>query len=288
MQGIVLENLSKRFGDNTALDRVSLTLEPERIYGLLGRNGAGKSTLISSITSRIVPTSGHITIDGMSAFENDAAQGRVYAMGEARYMPDDTRVYQLFATTQLFYPGFDMDYALRLAGRFKLPVKKKLKGLSTGYATIAKLVAALATDAPYVLLDEPVLGLDANHRELFYRELLDNYSRRPRTFLLSTHLIEEIAGLIEHVIILHGGKVLLDRTAEEAKAMGYSVSGKAQDVDAYCKGRDVLTMETLGGLKTASLLGAPRDVPPALAVTPLELQQLFIRLTQAQEGSVSQ
>jgi ABC-2 type transport system ATP-binding protein len=281
---IQIQNVTMRYGPTVALRDVSLRLEERRIYGLLGRNGAGKSTLINAITNRIIPTQGSVRINGMPAAENNAAQGLVYAMGEKRYMPDETRVTEFFAWTKWFYPGFNLAYAMDLAQRFKLPVKKRLKGLSTGYSTIAKLIAALATDAPYVLLDEPVLGLDANHRELFYRELLANYAENPRTFVLSTHLIEEISGIIEQVVVLHGGKVLIDKPADEVKAMGHSVSGRAQDVDAYCAGRDVLSTHALGGLKTASVLGGAGDVPTGLEITPLDLQQLFVRLTDAQEG----
>lgn len=281
---IAVKDLTMRFGDQTALENISLTLHEGRIYGLLGRNGAGKTTLINLITNRLIPTGGSVTIDGEPSMENDRALGKVYAMGETSYMPDDTRVKTLFQSMSLFYPGFDSAYALSLAEKFGLPLKKKIRSLSTGYATICKLVAALATDVPYVLLDEPVLGLDANHRALFYRELLENYGRRPRTFVLSTHLIEEIAGLIEHVVVIHGGKLLLDRSAEDVKQMGYSVSGRAEDVDAYCAGRDLLSRETLGGMAMASLLGRPQTPPPEIQVQPLELQQLFVRLTDAQEG----
>ena len=86
----------------------------------------------------------------------------------------------MFRWTADFYPGFDMEYAESLAKEFGLDIKKKLKGLSTGYLTISKLITALACPAPYVIFDEPVLGLDANHRELFYRRLIENYAARPR------------------------------------------------------------------------------------------------------------
>lgn len=282
-EAITMNHLTMRYGEHTALDNVSLTLERGKIYGLLGRNGAGKTTLINLITNRLIPTGGGVTIDGEAAVENDEAQSKVYAMGETAYLPDDAKVLGLYQWVKAFYPGFDMAYALSLSEKFRLPLKKRIRNLSTGYATICKLIAALATDVPYVLLDEPVLGLDANHRDLFYRELLANFGKNPRTFVLSTHLIEEIAGLIEQVVVLHGGKVLLDKPAEEVKRMGYGISGRAEAVDAYCAGRDPLSVETLGGMKMASLLGRPEDVPADLQVRPLELQQLFVKLTDAQE-----
>ena len=99
--------------------------------------------------------------------------------------------------------------------------------------------------------------------------------------IISTHLIEEIADIVEQVVIIKEGRILLDKPAEEVKAMGYAVSGKAGAVDAYCAGREVLDVESLGGLKTACILGKPEDVPEELELSRLDLQKLFIRLTNA-------
>lgn len=270
-----------RFGNITALDRVDLILEENRIYGLLGRNGAGKSTLLNVIGNRLYPSEGAVVIDGEIGMDNDRAQGKVYYMGEKNIYPEGTTVKQLFRWSKNFYPDFDMEYAFQLAGQFGLNPKKKLKGLSTGYLTIAKLIAALAANAPYTFFDEPVLGLDANHREMFYRELIHRYSEQPRTIVISTHLIEEIADIIEQVVIIKEGKILLDRPAEQVKQMGYQVSGKASEVDAYCAGKKVLGEELLGGFKSACLLGQPENVPVSLEMTALDLQKLFVQLTNA-------
>lgn len=272
------KGLTMRFGNNTALDGVDVCFGDNKIYGLLGRNGAGKSTLLSVVTNRLLPTAGEVFIDGEPARENDRVLGRVYYMGEKTLLPDTATVAQLFRWTGDFYPGFDGEYAGQLADTFGLPEKKKLKNLSTGYLNIAKLIAALASNAPYTLFDEPVLGLDANHREVFYRQLIESYSRQPRTILISTHLIEEVADIIEQVVIIKAGKILLDRPAEEVKRMGYTVSGRAEAVDAYCTGRDVLSVDTLGGLKTACILGKAEEAP-GLDVSGLDMQKLFIRLT---------
>ena len=272
------KGLTMRFGNNTALDGVDVCFGDNKIYGLLGRNGAGKSTLLSVVTNRLLPTAGEVFIDGEPARENDRVLGRVYYMGEKTLLPDTATVAQLFRWTGDFYPGFDGEYAGQLADTFGLPEKKKLKNLSTGYLTIAKLITALASNAPDTLFDEPVLGLDANHREVFYRQLIESYSRQPRTILISTHLIEEVADIIEQVVIIKAGKILLDRPAEEVKRMGYTVSGRAEAVDAYCTGRDVLSVDTLGGLTTAGILGKAEEAP-GLDVSGLDMQKLFIRLT---------
>lgn len=279
MNAIQIKDVTMRFGEVTALEHISTVFEENKIYGLLGRNGAGKSTLLNIISNRLFPTEGEVLINGMPGRENDIAQGKIYCMSEVTLYPESFRMQGCFATSQRFYPDFDMDYAMKLAEKFELNVKARVKNLSTGYASIFKLIIALACGAPYILLDEPVLGLDANHRELFYRELIENYSENPRTIIISTHLIEEVADIIEQVIIIKKGKILLDRPAEEVRKMGYSISGKVSDVDRYLEGKEILSIDSLGGLKTACLLGSAKDVPAELEVTPLDLQKLFIQLT---------
>ncbi len=278
---IEVQNAVKRFGEITAVNDVTLSLEKDRIYGLLGRNGAGKTTLLNLITNRLFLDGGEIQIDGQPASENDAAQRKIYCMSEKNYYPEDTRVGQLFAWAKLFYPGFDREYADALCRKFGLRIKGKCKSLSTGYATICKLILTLASGAEYLLFDEPVLGLDANHRELFYRELLARYGDHPCTMVISTHLIEEVAGVIEQVVILREGHLLMDLPAEEVQ--GYTVSGKAADVERYCQDRQPLSVQTVGGLKTAAFWGRQENVPSGLEAGGLDLQKLFIALTNSEE-----
>lgn len=285
MNAIKVENLTMKFGDVTALNHVNVTFESNKIYGLLGRNGAGKSTLLNVITNKIFATGGGVQVDEMPAMENDNAQGKIYCMSEKTYYTDTDKIKNIFKWTKLFYPDFDTDYANSIAKKFGLDTNKRVKALSTGYCTIFKLIIALSVNVPYILLDEPVLGLDANHRELFYKMLLQNYSENPKTVIISTHLIEEVADLIEQVVIIKEGQVILNKPTEEVIQMGYCVSGNSADVDVYLKNRekDIMSVELLGGLKTACLLGSVKkeELSPNLQITKLDLQKLFIQLTNA-------
>lgn len=280
---ITVEHVSKKYGSVQALEDVSLTFEEGKIYGLLGRNGAGKSTLLNVISNRIFPELGTVTIDGTPAKENDGALSRLYLMSEQTCYPEGMRVREAFTWTKNFYPSFDGDFAEKLAQSFDLNLKAKVKGLSTGYLSIFKLVVALSVNVPYLLLDEPVLGLDANHRDLFYKALLARYAEKPFTAVLSTHLIEEAAGFIEDVAILREGKVLSACPREELTARYYTVSGSAQAVESYLKGREALSIEAIGGLRTACLRGRPdrQDAPDGLEFSGVDLQKLFILLTNS-------
>ena len=122
---IELKNVTKTYGGVRALDSVSVTFSEGGVYGLLGANGAGKTTMLNIITNRIYADGGEVLIDGESAPGNDRALGKVYMMAEANLFPDSMRVEPALRLTGQFYPGFDMDYALGVAKKFELPLKKK-------------------------------------------------------------------------------------------------------------------------------------------------------------------
>lgn len=281
---IEFQSVSKRFGSTQALDQVSLTLEKGHIYGLLGNNGAGKTTLLSILTDRLRPDSGQVLVDGESVRNNDQALGSLFLVGEQNFFPEDVKVKRAFQTAATFYPDFDLEYALDLAKQFGLPLKKKITSLSTGYSSIFRLILGLSVNTPYILFDEPVLGLDAQHRDLFYRLLIEKYSQDPCTVLISTHLIAEVEHIIDHTIILREGRILRDAPTEDLMDNTYAVSGPAGMVDGYIEGKTLLSSHSLGGLKTVSIQGTPEgDLPLGLEVSRMSLQDYFISLQEAFE-----
>lgn len=282
---IELKGVTKRYGATTALDNVTVSFGGGAVYGLLGSNGAGKTTMMNIITNRIWPDAGEVTIDGVSAPGCDAALGKVYMMAEANLFPDSMKVEGALKLTKSFYPTFDMDYALSVAQKFALPTKKKVKALSTGYASIFRLTLALAVNCPYVIFDEPVLGLDAQHRDLFYRLLMEKCADGEQTVILSTHLIQEAASLISHAVIIKNGRIIRDADTDELAGAAYQVSGPAAAVDKYISGRHVLTVNNLGGLRTACVEGAPEpEAAQGLEFAGMDLQDYFIGLMNETEG----
>lgn len=278
---IVIDHVSKGFGPVRALRDVSVTFEEGKIYGLLGRNGAGKSTLLNVLTDRIFPEGGTVTVDGEPVHDNDRALSKMYLMSEKNCYPDSMKVKDAFRWTKLFYPDFDQDFAWNMASAFELNTNTKVNKLSTGYTSIFKLIVALSVNTPYVLLDEPVLGLDANHRDLFYRTLLARYTERPFTMVISTHLIEEVSSIIEDVVVIHKGEVLKNGSCQDLLSQGYTVSGPRSLVEEYLKGKNVLGVDVLGGLESAYLWGQPdrSSFPQGLEVSGLDLQKLFVLMT---------
>lgn len=282
MNAIQIKNVTKKYKDVTALDNVSFSFEYGKIYGFLGRNGAGKSTLINIIANRIFADSGEITIDDIPAMENMKIHDKIFCMSEADLYDDSLKVRELFKWIDRFYYDFDKVKAFKIAEKFNLDTNRRFKALSKGYQSIFKLTVALALHVPYVIFDEPVLGLDANHRELFYELLLKDYETNERTIILATHLIEEVANIIEEVILIDKGKVLLQDNVGSLLETGYSVSGLAHEVDTYCAGKNVIGYDELGNLKMAYVLGEKTPLPKTgnLSLSAMNLQKLFVKLTE--------
>ncbi|MEG1998122.1 MAG: ATP-binding cassette domain-containing protein, partial [Clostridiales bacterium] len=176
---IEVRAVSKSFGTTQALQDIEIEFADNCIYGLLGNNGAGKTTLLNIIANRLYGDSGQVLIDGESVYDNDLLLGRLFMVGDSNLYPEDMRVSKALTITKLFYPNYDYEYALNLAERFGLNIHKKINSLSTGYSSIYRLVLALSVNTPYLLFDEPVLGLDAQHRDMFYKLLIEKYAQHP-------------------------------------------------------------------------------------------------------------
>lgn len=280
---IKIKDVTKDFKKVRALNTVNLTFEENKIYGLLGRNGAGKSTLLKIISNRIFSTEGEIFVDGVNARENDKALSKIYIMNESNLYPPKMKIKKIFKWTKEFYPNFDIEYALKLAKEFNLNINKVPRSLSTGYTSIFKIIIALSVNTPYVFLDEPVLGLDANHRDIFYKVLIEKYAENPFCCVISTHLIEEVSSVIEDVIIVKNGEIIRNQTRDSLLRTGFTVAGSTAAIDEFIKDKNVIGTDSIGGLKTAYIIGSvpSEGIPAGLEISAMDLQKLFVQLTNS-------
>lgn len=283
MGKIETRNLTMKYGHTLALDQVNLKLEGNKIYGLLGRNGAGKTTLLNLMTNKIFPTRGEVLLGGVNIQENAPALNRIFYMTEQALYPSSLRITEIFKWTREFYPSFDLDYAQKLATKFELNTRKKVRELSTGYSSIFKGILTLASNAEILLFDEPILGLDAHHRDLLYREILAHYIENPKLIIISTHLIDEVADMLEEGIIIEKGRILLQQSVESILASAYTVSGPIAAVDQYLVGKNRVSEQILQNFKSVIVFKEERDLALAkslnLELGTVELQKLFIGLT---------
>ena len=274
------------YGSTVAVTGVDLDLAPNRIHGLLGRNGAGKTTLLSALASLRPVSSGQIRVGDVDPFENPRMTEDVCLVRESGDFLVDERLRTNLDLCEVARPRFDRDYAEQLLDRFGISLKKKPASLSRGQASTFGAVVGLATRAPVTMFDEVHLGMDAPTRQAFYEELVVDFAERPRTVILSTHLISEIEHLLETVTILHEGRLLLSEDVDAVRADGATVTGPAADVDRLTDGLPVLSRRDLGPTREVTVYGAldedhlDRAVDEGLRVGPVPLQDLFIHLTR--------
>src|SRR5687767_6803315 len=213
-----VNDLSRSFGSKRALDGVSFHATAGQVYGLVGANGAGKTTLIKHLLGLLRAATGSVRVFGLDPVREPVrVLGRVGYLSEERELPEWMRVDELMAFTQAFHPTWDASYARELLETFGLDPAKKIKELSKGMRAQAGLVAAVAHRPKLLILDEPSSGLDA----LVRRDILDAIVRTVaddgRTVIFSSHLLDEVERMSDHVTLIHQGRVTLSGGLDEVR-----------------------------------------------------------------------
>ena len=279
--------LTKRYGTFTAVDAVDFTLEENRIYGLLGRNGAGKTTVMQMLTGQIFPNDGELEVFGRAPAEHADVLRRLCFIADSQRYPDSFHASHVLKAAPWFFENWDAEFAERLVDDFRLPLNRYIKKLSRGQLSAVGVIVGLASRAPLTYFDEPYLGLDAVARQIFYDRLLADYAAHPRTIVLSTHLIDEVANLLEHLLIIDQGRILLDRDADEVRGSATTVAGGRAAVESFVADRAVIGREGLGGLASVTIDGRLdqadriRAAELGLELAPVSLQQLIVHMTGA-------
>jgi ABC-2 type transport system ATP-binding protein len=285
-----VQGLTVRYGDVTAVDDMSFSLSGNKIYGLLGRNGSGKTSLMSTLAGYRKP-SGSVQLDGVPVFENAAAMRQVCLVRHSADAADKgDKVSYVLEYGAAWRDTWDNDYALELTDLFKIGLKTKVGELSLGQRSALGVVIGLASRSPLTMLDESHLGMDTPTRYAFYDALLGDFMEHPRTIIISTHLIEELASLLEEVMIIDNGRLVLQEEADVLRSRGTEVTGTASDVDEFTAGLTVLSEKSLGRTKAAMVYGALDDEQLVrarqlgLELGPIALQDLFVHLTDPVGG----
>ncbi|SFU89928.1 ABC transporter ATP-binding protein [Butyrivibrio sp. INlla21] len=275
------KNIVKSYGKENVLKNVSVEIETGKIYGLIGRNGAGKTTLLSILTAQNPASQGEITLDGKPVWENEESLSHICYSREispvTMFGPNTLKVKEYLATARAFYINWDEAYAKELIKLFNIDIKKRISKLSKGMLSAVTIIVALASKADITILDEPVAGLDVVAREQFYKLVIEEYSETGRTFIISTHIIEEAASLFEKIIIIDKGEIKYQENLDELLSRAYRVSGDTDAVDKATEGFKIYNPESLGRNKVVTVL-ADKPVESfgeGVQVEPVSLQNLF-------------
>ncbi len=278
---ISVSGLTRRYHDQLALDHVTLDIEEASITGLLGRNGAGKSTLMRIMAAQEFASSGRVRILGANPVEHDAILRRMVLVREDQDFPD-IQVRQALRAASWFYPNWDGALADTLLDEFELPTKRAIKKLSRGMRSSLGIVIGLAARADVTLFDEPYAGLDAVARHRFYDQMLADFAERPRTVLLSTHLIDEVADLLERVVMIDRGRIVLDAPADDIRGSATAVRGSVAAVEEFVAGRRTWDRRRMASQESVVVAGALDDGDWVwaralhLSLEPLSLQQIVV------------
>jgi ABC-2 type transport system ATP-binding protein len=245
---IIVENITKKYGEQKALDNVSFTIKAGEIVGLLGPNGAGKSTMMKIITCFIPPTSGMVKVYGHDIFENSLEVRK-----KVGYLPENNPLYQdLYIKEYLeFVAGIykipnkkeRVEEMIELTG-LQIEQKKKIGALSKGYRQRVGLAQALIHDPEVLILDEPTSGLDPNQLAEI-RNLITEIGKE-KTVMLSTHIMQEVEALCNRVIIIDRGKIVADDATKNLSQKGSAMLGLKVE---FNKAPDLVGLKTIKGVK---------------------------------------
>jgi ABC-2 type transport system ATP-binding protein len=279
---IEVTNLTKQYRGVRAVDDVTFTIEPDSITGMLGGNGAGKTTVMSLITGQEFPTSGAVKVFGHNPLENDRVLSQLCFVRESLRYPNNFRLNHVLRAGRAFYPQWDMDLAEQLVKEFDLPRHRQIEKFSRGMTSAVGIIVGLASRAPVTIFDEPYLGLDAAARQRFYDLLLADYSMYPRTIIVSTHLIDEIAKLFATVLLIDHGQLVINSDADDLRGRAATLTGQADVVDDLACEYTVLRRESMGSVTATTIYGdldadlARRAAHASVEMAPASLQQLVV------------
>lgn len=208
------ENLTKRFGDKSAVDGVSLTIEAGSITGLIGPNGAGKTTLLRALLG-LNASDGVLDIMGLDPrVQRTKLQEQVCFIADTAVLPSWMKVKQVLDYVTGVHPRFSREEAERLLQRTEVELGSRVKELSKGMTVQLHLAIVMAIDARFLVLDEPTLGLDILFRKRFFEQLLNDYYDEERTILISTHQVEEVENILTDAMFMRSGKIVLHESME--------------------------------------------------------------------------
>lgn len=225
---IDVEKLTRRFGDKLALNAVDLTLRRGGVYGLVGVNGAGKTTLIRHVLGLLRAEQGSVRVFGLDPVaEPVGVLSKIGYLSEENDLPDWMRIDELMRYSSAFYPSWDDGYAEQLRRDFQLDAAAKIKTLSKGQKARAGLIVALAHRPPLLVFDEPSSGLDPIVRKDILGAVMRAIADEGRTVLFSSHLLDEVEQVADHVTMINSGRILVSAPLAAVKA-----AHRGQSLDA--------------------------------------------------------
>ena len=284
---IEIKDISKRFDDTVALNRVSLEVKNGSILGLVGSNGAGKSTLLRILAGIYKADSGQTLFDGVPSWNNSAVKGQIVFISDYPYFSSSDTLASLAKTYRLLYPNWSNEAYTYFKGLFPLDERMKINKMSKGMQRQAALVLGLSARPQYLLFDEIFDGLDPVIRELVKRILIDFAAQNNAGVIIASHNLRELEDVCDAVCLIHAGGIIADADVDELK-LGITklhvIFQAPEDIEKIRAAYPVLKMQQRGKITELTLRGDREEImrfidalSPAFAdLLPLSLEEVFI------------
>ena len=284
---IEAKEVKKTFDGFVALDGLTMTVPRGSIYGLVGPNGAGKSTILRHLCGVYRPDSGSITVEGQPVYENPTIKQRMVVIPDEVYYYGSASVREMMKFYRGMYPTFDMERFEKLAPAFpEVDPKRPIRRMSKGMQKQAAFWLAMSCCPDYLLLDEPVDGLDPVMRRQVWSLLMGDVAERGTTVLVSSHNLRELEDVCDHVGILSRGRVVIERSLSQLQGSTVKLQVAFPDGvgPGLPQGMEVLHQSQLGRVYTYIVRGSVEDVRQRVEATqplfvealPLSLEEIFI------------
>ncbi len=283
---IEVKNIVKTFDGFTALDGASITVPDGGVYGLVGPNGAGKSTIIRHLTGIYAPDSGEVLVEGEPVYENPAKKALLAVIPDDWFYFPSSTIFDMMRFYRGFYPNFDGNRYEKFKEVFSLPEKSPIRRMSKGMQKQAAFWLAMCCRPKYLILDEPVDGLDPVMRRQVWSLMMSDVTEYGTTVLVSSHNLRELEDVCDHVGIMNKGRVLLERSLSDLQENIVKLQAvwKPGEVPVLPRELEVLHTSHVGRVYTYIVRGKAQEItrqlqvhqPLMLEALPLSLEEIFI------------
>ncbi|MBQ5911150.1 MAG: ABC transporter ATP-binding protein [Clostridia bacterium] len=255
-------NLTKKFGDFSAIDEVNAKIKDGSIYGLVGSNGSGKSTLLRLLSGVYYPDGGNISVDGFAVFNNPELKQQIFYLPDAPYFFKNATIKEMADFYEGIYETFDRARFDHLKDVFPISTTNKIDNMSKGMQRQAALMLALSTNPKYLLLDEAFDGLDPVMRSVLKELLIDGIETNSMTVIIASHNLRELEDLCDHVALIHKGKILFSDSLEDVRSNFHKIQAafKVLPPEIKLHDLDIIKCDKVGSLLQMVIRGEEKEI----------------------------
>lgn len=286
-----IKNITKKFGDVTALENLSFTIPEGSVFGLIGSNGSGKSTLLRIISGVFEPDSGTAEIDGVSTYENPDIKEKCFFISDYPYYYNNSTLESLVKFYSVLYPTWDEAKYQKLCSIFPIDTKSRIVNMSKGMQRQAALMIALSICPKYILLDEIFDGLDPVVRQLIKKLIMELVAENSTTVIIASHNLRELEDVCDHIGLIHKGGVVMEKDLDEAKLGIHRIQAVFDKElgEGVFNDLDIVSVKKQGKMMLFTIKGDSQMIedtirahkPVYMEMLPLTLEEVFISEMEA-------